>query len=244
MEFKKNKKQKKALRLVLCLGLLMFAALGVLLSPLFEIRQINIVGGNVLTEQEIIAASHLGLGQNIFAFSTRALTDRVSALPFAREAEVARELPGTVIISVTERLALANIRVGNTNTYLLIDDVGMVLSVDAAPRRGLPVVTGVELNHFALGEYLVVENSFVFDDILSLSRIFRRYDFFPEVVNMSDPFDIVLQLGNLDIIFGTAQDADRKVQYLRAISEQFPVGDRGYIYIRDVNERPRFVRMR
>jgi len=241
MEQKKGIKRKKSLRLqfVIVAALVGFAAFGLLISPLFEVRRIYIEGAIGLTDNEILATSGLDVGQNIFGFSARNTASQIAEIPFVRSATVTRQLPNNVTISVVERIAIASVRVGNTGTYLLIDDSGMVLNA-GTPRVGLPLVIGIEPTHFAIGSYLEVDNHSVFNNILYLSRVFRRYDFVPDVLDFSNPADIVLHKWPLDIMFGPVSDADRKVQYIQAIIEQFPVTERGYIYIRDINARPRF----
>jgi len=241
MERKKDNRRKKSLRLqfVIMAALVGFVVFGLAISPLFEVRRIVISGTINLTDDEILATSGLGVGQNIFSFSRRNAAARIAEMPFVRDVTVSRQFPDNITINVTERLAIASVRVGNTGTYLLIDDSGMVLGTGDA-RSDLLVVTGIEPTHFAVGSYLAVDNPAVFNNILYLSRVFRRYDFMPDVMDFSNPGDIVLHKWPLDILFGAVADADRKVQYIQAIIEQFPVTERGYIYIRDVNARPRF----
>ena len=233
------KKRKRSLRVFIVLAFLVFSAMAVLISPLFSIRQIAITGIYVLNESEIIAASGLAAGQSMFSFSARGSANQIRTLPYVGDAIVKREFPGNVTIIITERVAIANVRVANSSIYLQIDDGGMVLAV-GSPHHNLPVVVGINPSHFAVGEYLGVDNTFAFDNILFLSRIFRRYEFLPDMMDMSDPADIVLHLGSLEIHFGSTDDADRKVQYIQAILEQFSIENRGYIYIRDANANPRF----
>lgn len=241
MDVKKIKKRKKSLRVFIVLAVLAFAAMAVLVSPLFAIRQFVVTGIYVLNEGEIIEASGLAAGQNMLSFSARNIANQISVLPYVGNVVVKREFPGNITIIVTERVAIANVQVANSALYLQIDDAGMVLTTSTgSPRHGLPVVTGVGLSHFAVGEYLDVDDNFVFDSIFFLSRIFRRYEFLPDIMDMSCPTDIVLRLGSLDILFGSTEDADRKVQYIQAILEQFTIENRGYIYIRDANVSPRF----
>ncbi|MCL2397404.1 MAG: FtsQ-type POTRA domain-containing protein [Defluviitaleaceae bacterium] len=240
MEIKRIRKRKKTLRVVMFVAVFAFCIMAVLISPLFEVRHIDVVGNQRIAAADIIAVAGLDMGQNTLSFSARSIARQIGSLPFVREASVTRALPDGVTISVVERVPVANIRLANTSTYLLIDDGGMALATGVVPIGGLPVVVGADFPNFAIGEYLIVDEPLVFDNILLLSRVFRRYDFSPDVVDVADPFDIVLHVGNLNILFGPIADADIKVQNVQAIMEQFPVSDRGFIDIRDANARPRF----
>jgi hypothetical protein len=74
-----------------------------------------------------------------------------------------------------------------------------------------------------------------------LADIFAVYDFFPDVVDFSNPRDIVMHQANFEIAFGSMEDAQTKVRYLKGIESSPPHGmDRGFIDIRDVNGNPRF----
>jgi len=241
MDKKRPRKRKKRNAVApAVLVLLVVLAYITLISPLFEIRQIDVVGNSAVCIDDIKRLAELETGQNILAFSASSVRNQINSLAFIREANVVREFPDRIVISVTERTPVANVRVAGSSTYLLIDDTGMVLNVAVRAVPGLPVTIGLCFANFAIGEYLYVEDDFVFRNILQLSRVFRRYDFFPDVLDMSDTFDIVLHAGNFNILFGGVSDADRKVQYIVAITEQFVTEGRGFIDIRDINQRPRF----
>jgi len=217
-----------------------FVAVAVLLSPLFEIRQIEIIGNNTVCADDILGHMQLQTGQNMLAFSASAVRAQINQLPFVQQVDVVREFPDKVVITVAERTPVANIRVAHSATYLLIDDAGMVLESASEPAPALPVAIGIDFASFAVGEYLDVEDNLVFRDMLRLYRLFTRYSFFPEIVDMSNPADIMFHTEYLNIFFGSMSDMDRKIQYISAIKEQFVPETRGFIEIRDINERPRF----
>ena len=233
-------RKNKRFSIFFALAIVALIATAALVSPLFHIRQISIEGNSAISTEDILNQAKIVQGQNMFAFSASAVGRQINLLPHVKEVSVVREFPDVVIISIIERTPVANIRVGNSGTYLLIDNDGMVLSARTQPTGGLPVAIGINFANFAIGEYLDVENNLVFRDIIQLSRVFARYNFSPDVVDMSNPLDIVLQACNINIFFGEMVDTDRKMQYIAAITEQFETQDRGFIDIRDVSIPPRF----
>ncbi|MDR2166721.1 MAG: FtsQ-type POTRA domain-containing protein [Clostridiales bacterium] len=235
------KKKRLSFRFFVILAVLAFALVGVMISPLFRVAEIEIYGNAVLTEAEILAAFELETGVNIFAFSTTRAAERVNALPYSRFVTVSRQLPDKITITMQEREPAANIRLGAA--YLLIDNAGMVLSTGQSPIRGLPIVTGINFANFAIGQYLQVEQNAVFGNILYLSRYFALYELNPDIVDFTNPRDIIMRAGNVEIDFGNMEDAPRKVRYLRAILDDLPeMGfDMGFIDIKDIsNNQPRF----
>jgi cell division protein FtsQ len=237
---KGRKRKKKGFAIFFVLAIVTFAAVAVLISPLFEIRQIEIVGNNVVRSEEILSNTRLAEGQNILVFSAHSVQSQINQLPFVQSVDVVRQFPDKIVIHISERTPVANIRVAHSATYLLIDNFGMVLESGSVPVPALPVAIGIHFENFAVGEYLIVENDAIFRDMLRLYRLFTRYDFFPDVVDMSDSSDIVFNTEYLIIFFGSMSDMDRKIQYISAIKEQFVPKARGFIEIRDINERPRF----
>jgi len=237
---KRNSRRKRRFGVFVAFTIIAFVAVAVLISPLFEIRQIEIIGNSTICAEDILGRSQLAEGQNMLAFSAGNVRTQVNQLPFVQTVSVVREFPDRVVISISERTPIANIRVAHSATYLLIDDSGMVLESASGPAPALPVAVGIDFTSFAVGEYLVVEDDLIFRDMLRLYRLFTRYDFFPDIVDMSDPTDIVFHTEFLNIFFGSMSDMDRKIQYISAIKAQFAPEARGFIEIRDINERPRF----
>ena len=234
-------KRRLSFKFIALLAVIFGAVAAVLLSPLFRIKEIDVYGNFVITKAEILSAAQIEEGMNIFSFSSYAAARRVDALPYARSVVIERHLPDRIVIQVVERVAIANISVAGSSTYLLIDDAGMVLRTGQTPAVHLPKIIGLNFLGFSVGEYLQVDSAGVFEDIVFLADIFAVYDFFPDVVDFSNPRDIVMYYENFEIDFGNMEEAQRKVRYLKGITDEPPHGmDRGIIDIRDVNNHPRF----
>ena len=237
---KRISRKKRRFGIFFVFTIVSFVAVAVLLSPLFEIRQIEIIGNNTISANDILGQAQLETGQNMLAFNASTVRAQINQLPFVQRVDVVREFPDKVIITVAERVPVANVRVAHSAVYLLIDNAGMVLESSSGPMPALPVAIGIDFASFAVGEYLDVEDDVIFRDMLRLYRLFTRYDFLPDIVDMSNPADIVFHTEMLIIFFGSMSDMDRKIQYLSAIKEVFRPEARGFIEIRDINERPRF----
>lgn len=142
---------------VLLVGLVVAAAIvGVLLSPLLGVHHIRVRGGVHTTAPEVIAASRLGRSDPLIRMSTHSVEKRVEALPWVDRANVVRQWPRGVRITVTERrpMAVAPCAEG----ACLVDKAGRVLARASAGGAaspgppaagaavdpgGLPVITDV-----------------------------------------------------------------------------------------------------
>ncbi len=74
-------------------------------SPRFALRDIEIVGGEHRTRDEIVRKSGLVLGTNLFSVDVEAARSALLTDPWIEEVEWLRRLPGTVEFRVKERRA-------------------------------------------------------------------------------------------------------------------------------------------
>jgi cell division protein FtsQ len=112
------------------------------MSPLLDIAEIQVVGaGSPAHEAEIRRASGLELGDPIVTFRPGSAAGKVQDLPWVASADVHRDLPGLVRITVTERIPVAWVKAGSR--ALVVDGTGRVLWRVDTPPAGLPELVGV-----------------------------------------------------------------------------------------------------
>ena len=101
----------------------------------FRVRQIELVGVRYLAPDAVITALRLPAGASVFT-DARLLADRVKGLNGVLDASVARRLPGTLKVTVTEVEPAAFVASGGT--LVAVDGAGRPLPFD--PER-----TGLDL---------------------------------------------------------------------------------------------------
>jgi cell division protein FtsQ len=115
---------------------------GAAMSPLLDIRQVQVVGsGSAAHEAAIRRASGLHVGDSIVTVRSGSAARRVDDLPWVATANVSRHLPHIVRITVTERDPVAWVRSGSG--AVVVDPTGRVLWRADAPPSGLPELVGV-----------------------------------------------------------------------------------------------------
>ncbi len=140
-------------------GLAMVAAFGgtaalshdwITTSPRFAIGAIEVRGAETLSPAAVAELLPVHPGDNMFAADTRTLERALAAHPWIASVEVHRELPRTLVASITERKAAAVVDLGG---LYLIDAAGhpfkraSIEVGEAGEVReavGLPVITGIE----------------------------------------------------------------------------------------------------
>jgi cell division protein FtsQ len=118
-------------------------------SPYLAITDITVAGAQRVASEEVLAASGIVQGQNIFSFSKDEVLSRLKANPWLESVEINRELPGTIEITVKERDAIALVKLDS----LYVMDSGGVIFKKYSAEEGLdlPVVTGLTKESLAAG---------------------------------------------------------------------------------------------
>src|SRR5262249_20027652 len=104
-----------------------------LTTPHFAVAQVEVRGVSRVPPDQILAAAAIPSGTNIFRLDTLGVIDRVESLPEVRRADVVRELPGRVVISVEERRPFTLVHGGRLHW---MDEEGRLLR--ASPQAGAP----------------------------------------------------------------------------------------------------------
>lgn len=113
-------------------------------SDVFEIKEIEIKGNELITDNYILNFSDLNQGTNIFAMDCQKIKEKLSLLPQFKEVLVFRKLPNKIVIEVTEREPIAIIPL--QSSYCLINKEGWILKIiNNLSQQQWPVVEGIEV---------------------------------------------------------------------------------------------------
>jgi cell division protein FtsQ len=119
-------------------------------SPRFAIATIEVHGNRTLTADEIRGLMTARIGDNLFLADTHAEAAALRAEPWIASADVRRELPDTLVVEIGERTAAAVVAIEGA-TYLA-DERGVPFrrADDGVAVDGLPVITGLPREAFAI----------------------------------------------------------------------------------------------
>ncbi len=110
------------------------------------IKKIEVHGAALTTREDVTEALGVGIGDPIMAASIPELERNVETLPFVEAAVVQRRLPGTLLVTLTERSPFAVWQ--NQGHFVLIDRTGKIVEnqgfsgKDAEAFAKLPLVVG------------------------------------------------------------------------------------------------------
>lgn len=107
-------------------------------SPVFELRELQVTGQSHLTRRQVVALSGVKSDANVLWLSAGAVAARLEeSSPWIASAAVSRSLPGTISIEILEREPVAAVADGSR--WLLVAADGMVLEA-TREDPGLPLI--------------------------------------------------------------------------------------------------------
>jgi cell division protein FtsQ len=116
-------------------------------SPRFAVTSIDVRGASRVPTARILATAGLAPGVNLWTVNTRAIVARIEAMPEIRRADVVRELPNRLTISVEERRPFTLVHSGRLHW---MDEDGRVLGEEArAVTPDVPVISGLSEDELA-----------------------------------------------------------------------------------------------
>ena len=152
----KRSRQRRSGALFKVLAVLITAvAILLAMSVFFKISRIDVAGAESYSAEEIVKASGIEIGENLFFVDRFGAAARVfAALPYIDSVTVTRQLPNHILITVTESSAVA--AVDYEGQLYAVNHNGKVISaVDASEAESLIRVTGIELKEPEPGAQLV-----------------------------------------------------------------------------------------
>jgi cell division protein FtsQ len=108
-------------------------------SPLLAVRHVRLVGAHHTTPSDVASVAGLSTDDNLLLVSTGEIARKAETLPWVRDAEVDRKLPGTVVVRIEERRPVMVLAL-ETGRWT-IDSAGHVLG-HAEASSSLPVLSG------------------------------------------------------------------------------------------------------
>lgn len=129
----------KGFSVALGLFVLLLSIYALLQSPLFELRTVEISGGERVTAADILSATGLSLGTNLFSIDLRQVAAVLQREPIVKDVVLQRRFPGTLVVNLKERTPIVYLTAEN---YLwVIDREGIALFRTQELSLSLPLVT-------------------------------------------------------------------------------------------------------
>lgn len=219
-------------------GLVSFLAVVVgiifVMSVLLRVNEIRVEGNEHYTDQEIINATGLETGDNIFFFDKFSTISRAyTKLPYLEEVTVERQLPGTLTIRVVESKALAYLVVGDEDWT--IDRSCKILgkAVEGETEQLIPI-RGIQPGTLMIGERLERADGneervdYLAELLYQLQERGLAWD--TRWVDFTDTNQVSFKYGEKYIVvIGDGEHVEHKFAMLMSVLSQLKEGDVGTI---------------
>ena len=217
------KKKKAILKIVKVLTLIIViigVSIYVALSPLFNIKEINVTGNSKLSKEEIISLSELKTDENTFKVSKKNIKNKVKANAYIENVKIRRKLPDKVEIIVVERVATYMIPFANS--YIYINNQGYMLEI-TSQKAEMPAIVGISTPEEELheGQRLISEDLVKLGEVLQIMESENANELVDLItkIDISNRQDYILTLEKEKkaIHLGDVSNLSTKMAYVKKI---------------------------
>ena len=212
--------------------LIICAALVFGLSVFFRVSTIEVEGNSLYTGEEIIEASGIEQGDNLFFINRFTAISRIFAkLPYVEKAVINRSLPNRLVIVVTESQAIACVA-AEDGTWAIDRGCKLLSKVSGDEMRGLIRIEGLTPIAPEAGQ-VVAPGEAESPKVSYLSAILTQIDTlglrdnitYVDISGISNPyFDY---MGRFTVKLGSFENVEYKFQCLLSAVDALSDGDRG-----------------
>lgn len=213
---KKMRRRRFFFRFLLLISLVTLLFALALNSSFFVIDNIKVLGNNKILKDNIIGASSINIGENIFKISTKAAKQNLRKLPYVKEVKIKRKLPKGIIIDIVERKEIVQLQ--EISSFILLDDEGYILNIVDTKEEKIPLLLGMKADNKKPG-----------DNIFSTSKSKESIEFIKEghviglllrmkEIDMVDNNNVKIILNDsITVAFGTLDNVKYKVNLLNEV---------------------------
>ena len=242
---KKKKRIKKIIKTLLLLAIIIGGICFALISPIFNISDVEVIGNEKIAADTIVSLSQLQVGQNIFRFYKGKLINDIKTNAYVENVKIQRKIPNKIEITIEERKQDYNVEF--LNGYAYINNQGYILEI-SEQKLDLPVIKGISTPQ----EQIVEGNRLNDDDlekletVIQIMNICKSYDLDKKVssIDITDSNDYIMEMNEEKKIIhlGNNSNLSNKMLYVPAILTENEEKE-GTIYLNgDINGdfKPRF----
>ena len=163
---KARKRARRITEISILLIIIIGGSVFALISPIFNIKNINVIDNDQVSSDTIQSLSGLQKDENIFRFITLNVESKIKQSPYIEDVKIKRVLPGEVQIKVKERTR--KFCIPYLNSYAFINSQGYILEI-SEDRQNIPVIKGL-----ATSEEQIIEGQRIKEEDLEKLEIFIK----------------------------------------------------------------------
>lgn len=228
----RNKKIKLVLKIIVLLAILGGVITFALVSPIFNIKEIQVINNENVSSETIISLSELKTEQNIFKFISSNVIEKIKSNSYIEDVKIHRRIPNIVEIDVEERKH--EYSVDFLGQYAYINHQGYILEISEDSKQK-PIIYGITTKEedVVIGKRLCIEDLERLEQVIKIMSVSKEYNLDTKItsIDISDKNEYVvyMQEEQKTIYLGDNSNLSNKILYVNAIIEQ-EKGVSGKIY--------------
>ncbi len=213
------KKQRKKRRTLMASVLVLTVITGALLSfyVLFRIDTIEIIGETQYSNTQIINASGIKNGDNLFLFNKQNVANNMQiVLPYLQNITITRTIPGKIKIQVSN--AVPCYYIVNGNSTIALSEQFVILETNFEDTQGLTEIKGVsEIDNVTPGSKILLKDEEQLDALLLILTEIEKNDFLNiSYIDLQDVINIKFMYENrVVVLVGSIADANKKIEFAK-----------------------------
>lgn len=182
----------------------------------YKVENVYVEGNEHYTAEEIKQIVEEGrFGENSIFLSMKYSNKSVTGIPFVEKMDVDVLDKNTIKITVYEKTLAGYVEY--LDKYMYFDKDGVIVENSNKKTKGIPLVTGLQFDHFVMYEPLPVENESIFQQILNITQMLNKYGIEPDKINFDDSYNMKLYFDNVRVELGNDELLEEKIQRIDAI---------------------------
>lgn len=234
---KKNTKTHKFVKFIILLGLFIGGILSILLSPLFDIKEITVENNEQIGTEQIVNLSRIEIGNNMFKINKMESIKNIKTNAYIDNVKIKRKLPDKIVLYIEERHATFQVEIGTGYAYM--NNQGYILEFSDT-KIEVPIIEGITEN-------IEVGNRIIDNDLQKLEQVLKivKAASSKKIANLISKIDItnkdeyilVLETEGKTAYIGDVSNIDTKMAYIKDCIER-EKDKKGKIFVNvDLNKK-------
>ena len=201
-----------------------FAVLGIIailivmfLTPLFDIKTVNIEGNSRVTVEEINGKLGDMTGKNLFSARKHSIRKKLTDFAYIEDVAVKKKpFPPTLTVEIIEKQPAVQISYGES--FVVINSKGEILEKTTEKLEQVPICNGLKVSSANEGEYISLKSKETQEIVIECIGNLEKADIIKDITQMSfeDMTNITFNYqSRLDVICGTHIDFARKLELFK-----------------------------
>lgn len=156
------------------IGVFSYLAFNTISSEMFRVEEIQVEGNEILTEDQIIKASGIKEGDNIFTLDLNKARYNISKILSTRSIHIKKYLPGKIVISIDEKEPIGVIN-DDDKVYYIDSGGNYMEDTEELGSDSVPIISGFGSYTFKnVGDPVEVEPAYKLEQVLTILKLFEN----------------------------------------------------------------------